>query len=46
MDTFEVSKIAGAVLSALLIIVGFRTVLEISGKSRAHCVSILENRGR
>ena len=30
MDTFEAAKIAGAVLSALLVIVGFRTILEIS----------------
>ena len=30
MDTFELAKIAGAVLSALLLIVGFRTVLEIA----------------
>jgi cytochrome c len=29
MDTFELSKIVGAVLCALLVIVGFRTVLEI-----------------
>jgi cytochrome c len=35
MDTFEVSKIAGAVLSALLVIVGFRTILEILEESRA-----------
>ncbi len=34
MDTFELAKIAGAVLSALLVIVGFRTVLEISQESR------------
>jgi cytochrome c len=34
MDTFEVAKIAGAVLSALLVIVGFRTALEISEESR------------
>jgi cytochrome c len=33
MDTFELAKIAGAVLSALLVIVGFRTVLEISEES-------------
>ncbi len=33
MDTFEIAKIAGAVLSALLVIVGFRTVLEISEES-------------
>jgi cytochrome c len=30
MDTFEVAKIAGGVLSALLVIVGFRTALEIA----------------
>jgi cytochrome c len=30
MDTFEIAKIAGAVLSALLVIVGFRVALEIS----------------
>jgi len=34
MDTFELAKIAGAVLSALLVIVGFRTVLEISEESQ------------
>jgi cytochrome c len=33
MDTFELAKIAGAVLSALLVIVGFRTVLDISEES-------------
>jgi cytochrome c len=35
MDTFEFAKIAGAVLSALLVIVGFRTILEISEESHA-----------
>lgn len=35
MDTFELSKIAGAVLSALLVIVGFRTALEIARMDRA-----------
>jgi len=30
MDTFEISKIAGGVLCALLVIVGFRTGLEIA----------------
>lgn len=30
MDTFELSKIAGAVLCALLVIVGFRTAIEIA----------------
>jgi cytochrome c len=30
MDTFEVAKIAGGALSALLVIVGFHTVLEIA----------------
>jgi cytochrome c len=30
MDTFEVAKIAGGVLCALLVIVGFRTALEIA----------------
>lgn len=34
MDTFEISKIAGGVLSALLVIVGFRTFLEISEEAR------------
>ena len=33
MDTFELAKIAGAVLSALLVIVGFRTMLEIVEES-------------
>jgi cytochrome c len=33
MDTFELAKIAGAVLSALLVIVGFRTMLEIAEDS-------------
>jgi cytochrome c len=33
MDTFELAKIAGAVLSSLLVIVGFRTVLEIAEES-------------
>ncbi len=33
MDTFELAKIAGAVLSALLLIVGFRTALEIAEES-------------
>jgi cytochrome c len=31
MDSFEISKIAGGVLCALLVIVGFRTALEIAG---------------
>lgn len=35
MDTFEISKIAGGILSALLVIVGFRTALEISEGSRS-----------
>jgi cytochrome c len=35
MDTFEVAKIVGAVLSALLVIVGFRTILEITEEGRA-----------
>jgi cytochrome c len=30
MDSFEVAKVAGAVLSALLVIVGFRVALEIA----------------
>ena len=34
MDSFEVAKVAGAVLSALLVIVGFNTVLEIIEESR------------
>jgi len=32
MDTFEIAKIAGAVLSALLVIVGFRVALEIANE--------------
>jgi len=35
MDTFELTKIAGAVLCALLVIVGFHTALEIAGEGRA-----------
>jgi cytochrome c len=35
MDTFELSKIAGAVLAALLVIVGFRVALEIAKEDRA-----------
>lgn len=34
-DSFELSKIAGAVLCALLVIVGFRTALEIADHGRA-----------
>jgi len=34
MDSFEVTKIAGAVLSALIVIVGFRVALEIAEESR------------
>ncbi len=33
MDTFELSKIAGGVLAALLVIVGFRTALKIAEES-------------
>lgn len=36
MDSFEVAKIAGAVLSALIVIVGFRTALYIAAEHRAH----------
>ncbi len=32
MDSFEFAKIAGAVLAALLVIVGFRVALEIAGE--------------
>lgn len=35
LDSFELSKIAGGVLCALLVIVGFRTMLEIAGHGRA-----------
>jgi len=35
LDSFELSKIAGAVLCALLVIVGFRTALEIAEHDRA-----------
>jgi cytochrome c len=35
MDTFELSKIAGAVLAALIVIVGFRVALEIAEENRA-----------
>ncbi|MEI9899970.1 MAG: cytochrome c family protein [Hyphomicrobium sp.] len=35
VDSFELSKIAGAFLCALLVIVGFRTALEIAGHSQA-----------
>jgi cytochrome c len=35
MDSFELSKIAGAVLSALIVIVGFRVALDIAAESRA-----------
>jgi cytochrome c len=34
MDTFELSKIAGGVLAALLVIVGFRVALEITEEGR------------
>jgi cytochrome c len=34
LDSFELSKIAGAVLCALLVIVGFRTALEIAEQGR------------
>ena len=34
MDSFEVAKIGGAVLSALLVIVGFRVMLEIAEEGR------------
>jgi cytochrome c len=36
MDSFEFTKIAAAVLTALLVIVGFRTLLEIREASRPH----------
>jgi cytochrome c len=35
MDSFEVAKVAGAVLAALMVIVGFRTALEIAEENRA-----------
>lgn len=35
MDSFEVAKIAGAVLAALLVIVGFRVALDIAEEDRA-----------
>jgi cytochrome c len=35
MDSFEFSKIAGAVLAALIVIVGFRTALEIAEENHA-----------
>ena len=35
MDIFELSKIAGAVLAALIVIVGFRVVLDIAEENRA-----------
>lgn len=35
LDSFELSKIAGAFLCALLVIVGFRTALQISEHSRS-----------
>lgn len=35
LDSFELSKIAGAILCALLVIVGFRTALEIAGHDKA-----------
>lgn len=35
LDSFELSKIAGGVLCALLVIVGFRTMLQIAEHSRA-----------
>jgi cytochrome c len=35
MDSFEVAKLAGAVLAALIVIVGFRAVLEIAEENRA-----------
>lgn len=34
MDSFEIAKIAGAVLSALLVIVGFRVMLEVAHEGR------------
>ncbi len=34
MDSFELSKIAGGVLAALIVIVGFRTALKIAEESR------------
>lgn len=34
MDTFELSKIAGGVLAALLVIVGFRVALEVAEEDR------------
>lgn len=36
VDSFELSKMAGAVLCALLVIVGFRTALEIAEHGRPH----------
>ncbi|MFA5899330.1 MAG: cytochrome c family protein [Hyphomicrobium sp.] len=36
LDSFELSKIAGAVLCALLVIVGFRTMLEIAEHGKPH----------
>ena len=36
MDTFELSKIAGAVLTALLFIVGFQVALDIAHHSETH----------
>jgi len=35
LDSFELSKIAGAILCSLLVIVGFRTALEIAAHDRA-----------
>jgi cytochrome c len=35
MDSFELSKIAGGILCALLVIVGFRTALEIAESEKA-----------
>lgn len=36
LDSFELSKIAGGVLCALLVIVGFRTALEIASHGKPH----------
>lgn len=35
LDSFELSKIAGAILSALLVIVGFRTAIQIAEHDKA-----------
>jgi cytochrome c len=36
MDTFELSKIAGGVLCALLVIVGFRVAIDLAQEGRPH----------